>query len=150
MKRVMLLVVMALAMMSATSFSLAAQELTAEEIAARLLLQKTRGLVIAPADGTAATVAGEGTAVTPAEYVPLNADEQVNIRISFEFDSAALSASEKPKLQTMCEVMKSVDVNIFKIVGHTDASGTAEYNAYVRARMQAIQKIAREAKIKVE
>ncbi len=30
------------------------------------------------------------------------------------------------------------------------AVGTTEYNTYVRARMQAIQKIAKEAKIKVE
>lgn len=30
------------------------------------------------------------------------------------------------------------------------ASGTAEYDAFVRARMQQIQKIAREAKIKID
>jgi len=52
----------------------------------------------------------------------------VNIQISFDFDSAALRTDQKPKLTTLCTVMQKVDVNLFRIVGHTDASGAADYN----------------------
>ena len=105
--------------------------LTAEQLEALFKTQKTRGLVIAPAAKTTATNAAT-TAVEPAtpstEYVELEKDEQVNIQVSFDFDSAALRADQKPKLATLCQVMKSVDVQVFRIVGHTDASGSASYN----------------------
>jgi OmpA-OmpF porin, OOP family len=116
-----------------------ASELSAEELQALFLTQKTRGLVLAPtgtaeATGTAATEEVAG-AVDPASvepeatsYVELDKSEQVNVRISFDFDSAALREDQKPKLATLCEVIKSIDIEVFRIVGHTDASGSAEYN----------------------
>lgn len=106
-------------------------ELSAEELESLFSTQKTRGLVIAPSAGAAAA-ASTGTAVetaaTATDYVPLAKDEQVNIQVSFDFDSAALREDQKPKLATLCEVMKKVDVQMFRIVGHTDASGPADYN----------------------
>jgi len=130
MKRVMGLLALTLALAAAApGFS---QELTAEEIAARLLAQKegvlTRGLIIAPTGDVPADAVTPGVDVAAANYIVVPESEQVNIRISFNFDSAALNESEKPKILTMCEVVKTVDVNTFRIVGHTDASGTAEYN----------------------
>lgn len=53
---------------------------------------------------------------------------QVNLHIEFAFDSAALGESERPKLETLCTVLQTSEIDHVQIVGHTDASGTAEYN----------------------
>lgn len=105
--------------------------LTAEELRELFQKQKTRGLIITP--GTEAT-GPEGaettTDVAAADpgLVELPPDEQVNIQIRFDFDSAALKDEEKPKLVALCDAMKSADVQLFRIVGHTDSSGSDEYN----------------------
>lgn len=108
-----------------------ASALTAEQLEELFKKQKTRGLVLAPStpptDTTTSTEALTTEAAT-STYVPLPAAEQVNIQISFDFDSAALREDQKPKLATLCQVMNAVDVEVFNIVGHTDASGSASYN----------------------
>ena len=106
-------------------------EMTEDELRDRFLNQKTRGLVLAPAGGQAATSAATSeTSPTQAAatYVELDEAEQVNIQISFDFDSAALRADQKPKLAALCKVIESIDIQLFRIVGHTDASGSASYN----------------------
>lgn len=117
-----------------------AQEMTAQELEALFKSQKTRGLVIAPQPGTETTPQAETQTVTapdPANpvataptstHVELPREQQVNIQISFDFDSAALRADQKPKLATLCQVLQSIDIERFRIVGHTDASGSAAYN----------------------
>jgi OOP family OmpA-OmpF porin len=92
---------------------------------------------VAEPTGTAVTVA-EGT--TPTEvasgeaqpvqvaYTELDKADQINFRIGFDFDSSVLRDGEKPKLASLCAAMKAVDVAVFRIVGHTDAAGTEEYN----------------------
>jgi OmpA-OmpF porin, OOP family len=77
-------------------------------------------------DTTAETARVAPAAAT--EYSAVDREDQVNIQISFDFDSAALREDQKPKLATLCDVMKSVDVAVYQIVGHTDSSGTAAYN----------------------
>ncbi|MDX2484777.1 MAG: OmpA family protein [Pseudodonghicola sp.] len=108
----------------------AQSDMTAQEIAEAFKKQKTRGLVIVPTGQPA--VSGEATSVTPAatepSYSAVEKSDQVNIQISFDFDSAALREDQKPKLATLCEVMKAVDVEQFQIIGHTDSSGGAAYN----------------------
>lgn len=105
--------------------------LSAEEIRELFLKQKTRGLVIAPGTDVGTTPPATPGAVPPppATFVELDKADQVNIQIRFDFDSARLRDEEKPKLVALCEAMKSVDVPMFRIVGHTDSSGTVEYNA---------------------
>lgn len=122
-----------LTLLAAISFSTACladdSTLTAEELAAKFIAQQaTRGLVIAPS-GDAAVVDPDATAL-PADttYVALDPSSQVNFEIKFAFDSAALEPAEVGKLDTLCEVMKSADIAQFKIIGHTDASGTDSYN----------------------
>lgn len=104
--------------------------MTEAEIAEAFKKQKTRGLSIIP--NVVAAPAGAATAtVTAAPQVviaELPKDEQVNINISFDFDSSALRADQKPRLAALCNVMKSTDVQLFRIVGHTDSSGSASYN----------------------
>jgi outer membrane protein OmpA-like peptidoglycan-associated protein len=111
-----------------------ASTLTAEELQERFNNQRTRGLTLAPQTGAAAATAGAednaGTTVSAAaqDYVVVPESDQVAIQISFDFDSSALRADQKPKLATLCEVIKAMDEGVFRIVGHTDASGSASYN----------------------
>ncbi len=102
-----------------------ASQLSAEEIEALFQSQKTRGLVIAPA---ADAVPDAGATDAEQTYVEVDPLVQVNIRISFDFDSAALRDTEKSKLVALCQAMKSSDVDVFRIVGHTDSAGAASYN----------------------
>jgi outer membrane protein OmpA-like peptidoglycan-associated protein len=109
-------------------------ELTAEEIEALFNAQQTRGLVLLPLEGSEETAATEETteeATTVAvneEYQQLDGAVQVNIRVAFEFDSAALSPGEQAKLDAVCQAINNSDIPLFRIIGHTDASGADDYN----------------------
>jgi len=109
---------------------------------------KTRGLTMVTVDDlstdlkdtdTDLTERGDGTTITattdPADakvtsvvFGQLEPELQVNVRIEFDFDSAVISASQKPKLAQLCEAMKPGDISLFRIAGHTDISGTDAYN----------------------
>lgn len=106
-------------------------EMTQEEMMQAFQKQKTRGLVIAPTSqstsaSTETTTASVANA--PADIATIPVDEQVNINISFDFDSAALREDQKPKLITLCNAVTAADVQVLRIVGHTDSSGSASYN----------------------
>lgn len=105
---------------------------TAAELQEKFKRQKTRGLALVSNSSSQVvvpTTTAEGkTEVAPVVYSEIEKDDQVNVRITFDFDSAVLRADEKPKLATLCEAMKAVDVELFRIVGHTDASGSDSYN----------------------
>jgi outer membrane protein OmpA-like peptidoglycan-associated protein len=111
----------------ATAQSTDASELSAEQMEELFQKQKTRGLVLVPTNQDSAA-ADSDDAAPDTTYVELAPEEQVNIRISFDYDSSALREDQKPKLATLCEVMQTADVDMFRIVGHTDASGSASYN----------------------
>lgn len=106
---------------------------------------QTRGLKLVTVQDvsseSAVSVQGQTTTTTTESVTPAAADPnkplvfgqldpelQVNLHIKFGFDSAALSASEKPKLETLCTVLRTSDINVIRIVGHTDSSGSDEYN----------------------
>ncbi len=108
-------------------------ELSTEEITNAFKKQKTRGLVIVPSDQQPANAGSETAEVAAApaaagSYSAVGKADQVNIQISFDFDSASLREDQKPKLASLCEAMKSVDASVFQIIGHTDSSGKASYN----------------------
>ena len=115
--------------------------MTPDQIAKVFEGQKTRSLVIAPGtdtggvDDTAATP-DDGTQVAAADdnYTEFDKDLQVNIQVRFDFDSATLRDDEKPKLAALCEAMKSVDVQVFRVIGHTNSSGTDAYNEKLSLR----------------
>lgn len=120
---------------AAPVFSQDAGDMTAEEMTERFSAQKTRGLVVAvPANPTETDAeAQETVAATVAPTAELNTDivpknEQVNLNVSFDFDSAALRNDQLPKLVELCSALKAADVQQIRILGHTDASGSAEYN----------------------
>lgn len=76
-----------------------------------------------------------------ATLVKMPEDLGVNIRIEFAFDSAALDDAQKPKLSKLCNVMKTADIQLFRIIGHTDASGTDDYNERLsRLRAEEVQR----------
>lgn len=111
--------------------------MTEEEILERFNMQKTRGLSIAPvSDGAAVPPAPQASDTTTIarqdaatmDFQTLPPEEQVNINIAFDFDSAALRDDQKPKLATLCNVMSKIDVEVFRILGHTDSAGSEEYN----------------------
>lgn len=109
-------------------------------------LGKARGLkLVTVADAATPQPAGDTTIVadapqaapsdpnkpldaTPVVFGQLDPELQVNLRISFDFDSAAFAESEKPKLQKMCLVLQQSDIELIRIIGHTDTSGSADYN----------------------
>ncbi len=110
------------------------QELTVEEITKAFQQQKTRGLVIVPSGAgsdTRQSGADQETATVAAateEYTPVDRQSQINVQISFDFDSAALRADQEPKLANMCTSMQVMTGTVFQIIGHTDSSGSASYN----------------------
>ena len=121
----------ALAMMPVVALAQDASTLNAEELQALFEQQRTRGLVIVPAEGTETVDAtAEPTTDVPVDpdYIEVAADAQINFQISFEFDSAALRDSEKAKLTSLCEALNTSDIPLFRIVGHTDAKGSDSYN----------------------
>jgi outer membrane protein OmpA-like peptidoglycan-associated protein len=71
--------------------------------------------------------AATGSAAVVAHW-NLPKGEQVNVQVTFAFDSAALSDSQKPKLRQICGVLGAAGVGVLRIVGHTDASGPWSYN----------------------
>ena len=87
------------------------------------------GTVEVPAPPPDDTMVAEAEATpTPVVLAAIPKDMQVNVRIEFEYDSAALNEAQKPKLIQLCNVMKAADIQLFRIVGHTDASGSDDYN----------------------
>ncbi|AZV81009.1 OmpA family protein (plasmid) [Parasedimentitalea marina] len=116
------------------AFAQTTDEMSVEELTAAFKKQKTRGLVIVPNAGadaaTDATAQETATvaAVAAEEYEPVERQSQINVQISFDFDSAALRADQQPKLVNMCQSMQLLDGTVFQIIGHTDSSGSASYN----------------------
>ncbi|MEM9344825.1 MAG: OmpA family protein [Pseudomonadota bacterium] len=108
--------------------------MSAEEIKRRFEEQATRGLVIAPNSGDrASNAASDPVEVAAPEYTPVESGGDISLKIKFDFDSAALREDQRERLDTLCEVMQAVDVDVFQIIGHTDSSGSAEYNKRLSA-----------------
>lgn len=95
----------------------------------------------APTTEVASTTETVVTENETATLVKMPADLGVNVKIEFAFDSAALDEAQKPKLAKLCNVMKASDIQLFRIIGHTDASGTDAYNERLsRLRAEEVQR----------
>jgi outer membrane protein OmpA-like peptidoglycan-associated protein len=87
------------------------------------------GVAAAVPGGLAAPAAGDAAPMAPAgAHWTLPKDEQVNVQVTFAFDSAVLAESQKPLLRTVCSALDKAGVGLLRIVGHTDAAGPAGYN----------------------
>lgn len=99
--------------------------------------ESTETTVVASEEPTETVVKETETAT----LVKMPADLGVNIRIEFAFDSSALDEAQKPKLAKLCNVMKAADIQLFRIIGHTDASGSDDYNERLsRLRAEEVQR----------
>jgi len=135
--------------MAAAAPALAQNTLTEEQIMERFQAQSSglgatrslaapepvlhRGLVIAPAaSGAATTAEAPATAsdveVVPVEYEAAKEGTEVQIQIKFDVDSSFVREDQKPELAKLCNVITAMEIPQFRIIGHTDASGSAEYN----------------------
>ncbi|MBL9051846.1 MAG: OmpA family protein [Tabrizicola sp.] len=110
----------------------------AKEEPAPVEASTTTEVATAEPEATTETVV---TANETATLVKMPEDLGVNIRIEFAFDSAALDDVQKPKLAKLCNVMKVADIQLFRIIGHTDASGSDDYNERLsRLRAEEVQR----------
>jgi outer membrane protein OmpA-like peptidoglycan-associated protein len=95
-------------------------------------------LVLQPAGAAGVAEAAPGGLEAPAAdsapeapvlaHWTLPKEEQVNVQVTFAFDSAVLEDSQKPILRTVCSALEKAGVGVMRIVGHTDAAGSAGYN----------------------
>lgn len=92
----------------------------------------------ATAPGTPGYVETATTAARPVERAALQeynsvVDEaRIDLRIYFEWNSAALRSDAIGQLGELCTAIRRVaGQRVFKIIGHTDKSGSAEYNLYL-------------------
>lgn len=107
---------------------------SADQIERIFKKQRTRGIATLPAAQATGTTAHAADVVREAQYVAVDREEQINIRISFDFDSDVLRRDQAAMLDTLCGVMRRVDVNLFQIIGHTDGSGSQAYNLTLSER----------------
>ena len=69
-----------------------------------------------------------------ASYSSVEDSQRVDLRIFFEWNSASLKPEAIGQLAELCTAIRRVGAsadNRFKIIGHTDKSGTYEYNLYL-------------------
>ncbi|WP_026186898.1 OmpA family protein [Ensifer sp. BR816] len=68
------------------------------------------------------------TTTDPQTYWKLPSSDQINVRVNFAFDSAAIALDQKPALRQLCRIMEEMDIKLVRVIGHTDAVGGAAYN----------------------
>jgi len=105
---------------------------------------RTRGLVLAPSNETPEQQAGAAARVTPSEdgYVRMPEEAQINIRIEFEFDSAVVRPDQYARLEAICAAIGRSEIEQFLVYGHTDATGTADYNLRLsRLRAEEVRRL---------
>ncbi|MBP2234817.1 outer membrane protein OmpA-like peptidoglycan-associated protein [Sinorhizobium kostiense] len=74
------------------------------------------------------SAASDETTTDPQTYWKLPPSDQINVRVNFAFDSAAIAMDQKPALRQLCRIMKEMDIKLVRVIGHTDAVGGAAYN----------------------
>ncbi len=67
-------------------------------------------------------------AAPPVAAEPMKAEDAMYL-VFFDWDSAAISAAGESVLDAVAAEAKSKNLNMIKVVGHTDSSGTKPYNA---------------------
>ncbi|MBB4229613.1 OmpA family protein [Rhizobium mongolense] len=84
-----------------------------------------------PTATSPATAVSAAVTSDPQTYWKLPPDDQINVRVNFDFDSAAIAPTQKAMLQKLCGVIKDMDIKLVRIIGHTDAVGGASYNQHL-------------------
>ena len=107
------------------------------------LNKQSRGLkLVRPPDTSEPAASDQQQKAVAAERVPTNAPaqtvatapreltpgEEVNLTVEFAFDSAVLLPAARAQLNELCDALRAVEIDRFNIYGHTDATGSVEYN----------------------
>jgi OmpA-OmpF porin, OOP family len=82
----------------------------------------------APTGASPPTSVSAATTTDPQTYWKLPPSDQINVRVNFAFDSAAIAPNQKATLRQLCRVMKEMDIKLVRVIGHTDGVGGAAYN----------------------
>ena len=103
------------------------------ELVEKLNSQKlvTRGLSMIRVEKTGDSNDPENTlevAPPATAHIEFDPSDQINISIAFDHDSAVLRDDQKGKLGNLCDALNNVEIERFRIIGHTDASGSSAYN----------------------
>lgn len=122
-----ILAILAVVAVPLSAAAQSAETMSEAEIAERFQNQKTRSLVLAPVGGAPDSANAAETQSAAATEIE-SPEGDVFVNIAFDFDSAALREDQKPKLTKLCNVIREIDIDTFQILGHTDASGSEEYN----------------------
>ena len=72
--------------------------------------------------------------IDPASYSSVDTSQRIDLRIFFEWNSASLKPEAIGQLAELCTAIQRVGAspdNRFKIIGHTDKSGSDQYNLYL-------------------
>lgn len=65
-------------------------------------------------------------------YVPVQEEARIDLRVYFEWNSAALRPEAIGQLAALCDAVRRISADrVFKIIGHTDKSGSDAYNLYL-------------------
>ena len=137
----------ALATMSVAG-SVVAEEMSSSEIFRRMELQLdtqpsggiTRGLRLSYGEDETAPAASQGSDTTT--YQVVREEARIDLYVYFEWNSAALKPQAVGQLSALCAAMKKAPpTQAFRIIGHTDKSGSDSYNLYLsRARAKEVKR----------
>lgn len=118
-----------------------AQKRTLEEVRADPSLGPARGITLSTVEPSleatpqAPPPIDSGLVLQPASEPPpptvqvtLPAEEQINLRIGFAFNSSTIDTAALEALRAVCMAVASAGVSQLRIVGHTDAVGNPRYN----------------------
>lgn len=119
-----------------------AQKRTLEEVRADPSLGPARGITLStvqpsleatpqappPAADTGLVLQPASEPPPPTVQMTLPADEQINLRIGFAFNSSTLDTAAREALRAVCTAVAGAGVRQLRIVGHTDAVGDPRYN----------------------
>jgi OOP family OmpA-OmpF porin len=92
--------------------------------------------VVADADGDGVPDSRDACPDTPRSYavddrgcpIPLEEVARIDLKINFDFDRAEVKAEFLPEIRRVADFMTQYPDVIIELEGHTDSTGTEEYN----------------------
>lgn len=105
---------------------------------------RSRGLVLSPSPEAEAEAPEPAARVRPAGdgYVEMPEDARINITIEFDFDSAVVRPDQIDRLRSMCTAIERSEIAEFLVYGHTDGTGSEDYNLRLsRLRAEEVRRV---------
>jgi|GEM_PF-563692 len=101
--------------------------------ASEIAEEDRRGLAIVSLNDEGKTSKGYETEASSSGQLPIvvryDKASTLDVKIEFALDSAEIEQSEFPKLLTICSaIIQLAEIPLFRVIGHTDQSGTDAHN----------------------